>query len=73
MGAAKTNVDAMIIKYVLLYGEDKGEWVEIKIESIPKLAEFIKVNYSALTKRLKLQEHFEFNEKTNLLKVLKGF
>lgn len=62
MGAAKTNIEALLMKHVLLNGSEKGPFIELNVESYPKLAEQIGVDYSALTRRLKQSELFKVKE-----------
>lgn len=47
-----TNIEALLIKHIFQKGKTKGEYVEITVESLPELAEELKVNYATLARRI---------------------
>lgn len=52
MPRTSTNIEALLVKYIFQKGKVKGEYVEITVESLAELAEELKVNYAALTRRV---------------------
>jgi hypothetical protein len=53
MGSKAGSIEALLVRHVVLNGEDAGEWIMLDIGSQQELAEVLGVNYANMTRRIR--------------------